>query len=397
MTRDGLRVAVVGGSIGGLTAALLLLDGGCDVQVYERAPVALDGLGAGIIVQEESVRYFVERTDISLDRISLTSSTVRYLNRDGSTLHERESVYRFTAWDSLFRGLASVFPADRYHRGEALVGLQQDADGVDLRFASGLAGRFDLVVCADGVNSVGRKRLFGVTAAYSGYVGWRGILDPSELTPATWRALQDTFTYQVLKDSHVVAYPIPMIGDTIEVIGQRVNYTWYRNVPEGCDYDELMTDASGMFRGISVPVGAVQERPARELRALAEDVLAPPLAELVVRTRRPFITAIVDADTPSLAAGRVCLVGDSAVTARPHAAAGSAKACDDAWTMAEAVLRAGHDVAGALAEWQSGQVLVGRALLERTRDMGRRLQHGGPWDPADPTNRFGLKVPVVPR
>jgi len=41
-------VSVVGGSIGGLTAALVLRDVGCDVRVFERSPAALAARGAGI-------------------------------------------------------------------------------------------------------------------------------------------------------------------------------------------------------------------------------------------------------------------------------------------------------------------------------------------------------------
>lgn len=54
----GLRVAVVGGSVGGLTAALVLRDIGCEVDVYERSSSALEGYGAGIAAHHEAVRYF---------------------------------------------------------------------------------------------------------------------------------------------------------------------------------------------------------------------------------------------------------------------------------------------------------------------------------------------------
>ena len=67
------RVAVVGGSIGGLTAALLLRDAGCEVDVFERGAVLLSGYGAGIVVQPELSRYFLERTDLTLERISVPS------------------------------------------------------------------------------------------------------------------------------------------------------------------------------------------------------------------------------------------------------------------------------------------------------------------------------------
>lgn len=55
------RIAVIGGSICGLTTALLLRDAGFDVDVYERSNNPLSGFGNGIVVQPELVRYLVER------------------------------------------------------------------------------------------------------------------------------------------------------------------------------------------------------------------------------------------------------------------------------------------------------------------------------------------------
>lgn len=395
MSADGLRVAVVGGSLAGLTAALLLRDLGCDVHVYERSPELLEGLGAGIIVHDATVRYFVERSAITLDDISLTSTRLQYLSPDGSSEYEETSDYRFTAWSSLFRGLLGLLEGDRYHRAHTLVGFDDDGDGVELRFAEGPTARCELLVGADGVRSVVRERLFGVTPAYAGYVGWRGLCAREELSADCWATLDDRFTYGLIDREHVVAYPIPTVGEEIAVTGRKVNFTWYRNVPAGPAYDELLTDRTGIARPISIPPGLVAERHVERMRADARRLLPPPLAELVCAAREPFLTAIVDADAPALAAGRICLIGDAAVTARPHAAAGSAKASDDAWSLAEAVARGGDDVVAALASWQERQLARGRALLTRTRDMGARLQAArGAWRPGDPSNRFGLDVPA---
>ena len=54
------RVGIVGGSLGGLITALQLRDVGCDVQVFERSPVPLEGRGAGIVLHPVTVRYFLE-------------------------------------------------------------------------------------------------------------------------------------------------------------------------------------------------------------------------------------------------------------------------------------------------------------------------------------------------
>lgn len=386
-------VAVIGGSLAGLMTALLLRDLGYEVEIFERSAGVLEGVGAGIIVHEPTVRYFVERSSISLDDISITSNRLQYLARDGSIESERESDYRFTSWNSLFRGLESLFDRERYHRSHTLVGLDHDGDRVEVRFAEGAEGRFDLVVCADGVHSTGRRRLFGVQPQYSGYIGWRGLCGEDELSAESWATLERTFTYGLLDSEHVVAYPIPTTDESVHVVGQRVNFTWYRNVPPGPAYDELLTDDTGHQRPVSVPAGHLQERQIERMRADAMRLLPPPLSELVTSAKDPFLTAIVDADCPALASGRICLVGDAAITARPHAAAGSAKAAVDAWTLAEALDGAGGShIEAALARWQAGALARGRALLERTRDMGRRLQGArAEWRVDDPANRFGLR------
>jgi 2,6-dihydroxypyridine 3-monooxygenase len=57
MMHDKPRVVVVGGSRGGLTAALVLRDAGATVDVYERSPAPLHDLGAGIVLHPATVRY----------------------------------------------------------------------------------------------------------------------------------------------------------------------------------------------------------------------------------------------------------------------------------------------------------------------------------------------------
>lgn len=90
--------------------------------------------------------------------------------------------------------------------------------------------------------------------------------------------------------------------------------------------------------------------------------------------------------------GHVCLVSDAAWVARPHAAAGTAKAAADAWALAEA-LQQTPDTAGALAAWEPRQMALGRQLVDRTRRIGRRSQVDNSWDPRDPELIFGLYGP----
>lgn len=85
---------------------------------------------------------------------------------------------------------------------------------------------------------------------------------------------------------------------------------------------------------------------------------------------------------------RVCLIGDAAFVARPHVAAGTAKAAEDAWKLGEAIERSGGDVSAALQHWERGQLLLGQQVLARTREAGQRLQ-SGTWGIGTPLP-FGL-------
>ena len=74
---DWPRVAVVGGSLGGLTAALVLRDLGCEVDVFERSAAELESRGAGIVVLDATIRYLRERTDLDLGRLTTTTGHLR--------------------------------------------------------------------------------------------------------------------------------------------------------------------------------------------------------------------------------------------------------------------------------------------------------------------------------
>src|SRR4051794_18284114 len=80
----GHRAIVVGGSIGGLTSALLLRRLGFDVDVYERTPTDLDGRGGGIVLQPDTLRWFVECSSQHPETVSTSTHYVQYLDADNS-------------------------------------------------------------------------------------------------------------------------------------------------------------------------------------------------------------------------------------------------------------------------------------------------------------------------
>jgi 2,6-dihydroxypyridine 3-monooxygenase len=351
---------VVGGSIGGLTAALLLRDAGWDVDVFERSATVLEGRGGGIVLHPATIRYLVERGGAAPGELGVPVTWLRYLDGSGRVAHQERCSYRFTSYDVLYRRLLECFARERYHLAEECTGL--DVPGSpSLAFASGRAAPADLVVFADGINSFGRRQLAPeAEPVYAGYVAWRGTVDDAHV-----EALADSITYHVLPYGHFITYPIP---------GRLRNWLWYRNVPPGAKLDQLLTGEDGTRFATSVPRGLVPPARRHELCRLAEASLPPVLAEVLVETPEPFIQVIFDLAVERTTMGRACLVGDAAFTARPHIAVGTAKAAEDAWTLATAL--GGGDVAAALRGWSRRQIALGRAAVERSREAGTRLQNG---------------------
>lgn len=388
------RVAVVGGSIGGLTAGLLLRDVGCDVEVYERSRSELDARGAGIAVLDATIRYFVEREVVDPDTFCSRTRWIRYLWPDGSYRYQAEHPYRFSSWNAIYRELLRLFDAERYHLGREMTSFAPTEHGVRLTFADGSSNECDLLVAADGINSMTRDTLFpDAGSRYSGYVAYRGTVPEGELSSETFAELRDAITYQVITNSHILVYPIPGPGGTVEPGTRLSNYVWYRNVAAGEPFDRLLAGRDGQPRKVSVPPGMLADEAVEEFQATARRELAPPIADVVTGAREPFAQAVYDIDVPAMTSGRVAIIGDAAFAVRPHAAAGTAKAADDAWALVGALRDADGDVPAALKAWETTQLDLGHRLLGRCREIGRRSQVDNDWDPSDPYLIFGLHEP----
>lgn len=387
------EVAVVGGSLGGLTAALLLRDAGCEVTVHERSPSTLEARGAGIAVLEQTLRYPVERLGVSPDEISTSTQWVRFLSTDGSTADAEQRRNRFSSWNTIYRLLLGAFPTERYRLGQELTSFVSSEHGVELTFADGGHGEADLLVCADGISSASRRRMLPeVAPRYAGYVGWRGTVPEADLSGPTYEALHDALTYQVLPHSHILVYPIPGAGGSIEPGHRLINMVWYRNVTEAA-LPEFLTDRQGTPREVSLPPGQVRDDQVEELRRFAAEHLAPPIAEVVGSVTEPFVQAVFDIEVPRMQSGRACLLGDAAFAVRPHAAAGTAKAAEDGWVLTEELIRADGAVEAALPRWEERQLDLGASLLARTREIGDSSQSRGDFRAGDPRLVFGLYGP----
>ncbi|WP_067441974.1 FAD binding domain-containing protein [Nocardioides jensenii] len=381
---------VVGGSLGGLTAAALLKREGWAVTVFERSHMMLDGAGAGIVVHDSTVRHLVDHRGLNIDDFTCTAEIARVYGPGDEILFEEPSDYRFTSWTTLYRHLVDSVGRDNYRLNELMVALDQDEAGARVTFASGRTVEADLVVCADGIGSAARTLLFGeVKRNYAGYVGWRGIIEADELGVPSRYVLPASITYGIVPNSHIVSYPIPAAAG--QSTNPLVNYVWYRNVADE-DLAVLMTASDGTSRPMALQPGMVKGEHLTAMREAATAELPPTMAQMVCSTRQPFLQAIYDIESPHMVAGRIAIIGDAASVARPHAGAGTAKAAENGWTLVQA-LRQIDDVVAALAGWERSQLELGRNLVERSAELGRRAQFTNTWTPGDPELKFGLYGP----
>ena len=128
-----LKVAVAGGSIGGLCAGVAFRGIGCEVDVHERTLGAMTSRGAGIVVQDDLLRLLRQHGAPELPTTSCLQR--QYLLPDGGDGVVTAMPQRFTSWDAIYRTLRLTFPDERYHPGSTLTGFEQRDGRVTAHFA----------------------------------------------------------------------------------------------------------------------------------------------------------------------------------------------------------------------------------------------------------------------
>jgi 2-polyprenyl-6-methoxyphenol hydroxylase-like FAD-dependent oxidoreductase len=371
-----VKVTIIGGSLGGLAAGLLLDDLGCDVHIHEKSDGLMNDRGAGIVMQQETMSLLEWVREGSARDVSVACTTRRYLRRGGSSDQEMAMPQRFTSWDAIYRMLRGAFPAERYHVGSRLVSLDNGAPRVRAHFANGSSAEPDFLVGADGVDSVVRAHFLPeAKPSYAGYVAWRGVLPEQEAPPDLIGEFRDRFTFFQYPQSHILCYLIPGIGGSTTPGERRLNWVWYNNYREGSELDDLLTDREGKKRAYSVPPGALQEKWLGDLHERSE-ALSPQFRALVEQTAQPFVQAILDLSVPQMVFDSACLIGDAAFVPRPHTAASTSKAIGNAIELAAAFKKAGNNVKEALAAWEPQQIEIGQELAASGQMMGNRSQFG---------------------
>jgi 2-polyprenyl-6-methoxyphenol hydroxylase-like FAD-dependent oxidoreductase len=368
------RALIVGGSVGGLFAAHLLRAHGWDVTVFERSGSALADRGASIGTRTE-LYDVLGSVGISLDPSAGVAVTSRIcLDREGSVVGERPMSSVNSAWDRIYRPLRDALPDALYRAATRVAHIEQNADGVTAMLADGTSERGDLLIAADGIHSTIRATLAPeVTPRYAGYVGWRGVIEESEMTAGEHALLFGRMCFALPEGELLLALGMPGRDADMRPGHRRYYWIWFRPADEANALPVLCTDAAGNCHGSSIPPHLVRPEVIHDLHQAAEANFAPPLAAIVRRTRQPYPHGIFDVEAPRLTFGRVVLLGDSAFVARPHVGAGITKAALDAKGLAEA-LTAAPDLAAALTRYDRERRAFGSALVARARHLGAYLE-----------------------
>lgn len=367
------RILIVGGSIGGLFAAVLLERAGFDVTVTERSVHGLEGRGAGLVAQREVFAMLREVGIEHVARVGVTAQERIYLDREGGIIHRQHMPQTQLSWDVLFRTFRDLVPDDRYQKGLRAVNVARESDGVRVRFADGSEERADLVIGADGVGSTIRGAVVGPDSVpeYVGYATWRGLVPEAQVPPEAARQLFERFAFYEMPGSHILGYLVPGPDGSTAVGQRRYNWVWYRRyAPDALD--AVLTDVDGERRPFSLAPGRVRPETADVMRADAARLLPPAFAAVVKAEPKPFIHAIFDYAPAHMVADRIALLGDAAFVARPHTAMGVAKAAGDAFALRDAL----RDVSGldaALATYEAERLPAGRAIVTYGQQLGRSL------------------------
>ncbi|WP_109789875.1 FAD-dependent monooxygenase [Mycolicibacterium conceptionense] len=310
----GLRVAVVGAGIGGLTAALALRANGIDATVYEQAH-ELKALGAGVSIATNGSRILT--TLGAGDAVAAIAGPVTHyqfrtwqaepIAGEPSTLGFGDPARTWCLHRGEFqRVLAEALPAEALRLGRSCVGATEHGDGVRVEFADGTTADADLLVGADGIHSRLQAKVTHPAAPVSeGIMAYRGLIPADRLrdvidmnASSMWLGPRQSF----------LAYPVSA-GDLLNIVAfVPTNLTVTESWTAPGDVAELADAYRGWDPTVLSIIGAMDTT-----------------FRWGIYDREPLDRWSTD---------RITLLGDSAHAVTPHLGQGANQAIEDAMTLA---------------------------------------------------------------
>ena len=371
------KILVVGGSLGGLFVANILLRQGHDVTLLEKATGSLDGRGAGIVTHD-ALAQALRAAGVTVDHTLGVPVTQRVtLGSDGQSLGEMKLPQILTSWSRLYHMLKEAFPQERYLQGKTVKTVKQDADSVEVGCEDGSAYKAELLIASDGIRSGVRAQVAPqIQPEYAGYIAWRGVCDEACLSQYTLDTLFNYFGFCLPNGEQMLGYPVAGSGNDTRPGKRRYNFVWYRPASEHEELVKLLTDDDGHYYPLGIPPSKVSWKHIAHMRTVARDILAPQYAEILEKTATPFLQAIYDVRSEQIVFGRIALMGDAAFVGRPHVGMGVTKAGDEAMVIAKHIEKLGP-TPNALQAYSDERLKLGQQVVARAQYLGRYMQAQG--------------------
>lgn len=342
MKSKRLSIAIVGGGLGGLAAALFLRKAGLDVSVFEKAE-ALQEVGAGIVVPPNMMRPLrklglAEKLASFAVRLEAAWEFRRWL--DGRVLfvqpmgEECERLYGEHCYVAHRADLRAMFwqalgdPLIRLDHRCVEVNQTEDEVQITLTGSTGQTTRVtaDVLIGADGIHSVIREAITpNSSARFSGLCAFRCLV-PTDKVPEM--ALRPVQTIWLGPGRHFVHYPISG-GRLVNIVAVTPAGSWRT---ESWTAEGNISDLVREFQGWD-------ER----------------LNQLILSATETRRWAIYDrAPLQKWTQGRMTLLGDAAHAMVPFFAQGAAQAIEDAVVLADCLTSADRNsVATALRRYEN--------------------------------------------
>ena len=316
MTSTSLDIAIVGGGIGGLAAAVLLTQDGHRVRVFEQAS-RFARVGAGIqmtpnamkvlrrIGAEPTLRKVAFQSPAGISR-EWDSGKITNELKIGVEIEERFGApYLFMHRADLHMAIYNALPPGIAELNRKLVGVETSSRGATLAFDDGECVTADVVIGADGVHSLIRESMLGPEQPrYTGRVAYRTtfpatLMGSERITPVR--------TKWWGPDRHMVVYYVTANHDEVYfVTSQPEDAGWV--TPESWSAKGDLNVLREAYAGFHPEVQAV-------LRA------CPEVHKWALLERDPL---------PRWVEGNVALLGDACHPMPPYMAQGAASALEDA-------------------------------------------------------------------